>query len=320
MRSEPAAEQHGAFPRPAVGMALRRAIGVEARAMRAEPGGVAAAAGECPRAGNAPAAVRSDRLCARAHAPGQHVALAAEHFARDAWFQIAGRHRASGALVHAPGDRGIATGNRLNALDVGRGVKFCAAYRARHEQSEHAGRVHCIQHVWRQFARCIDARCGCGQQRCEVAGPGDVVGRNVRPPRLVHIHGIVPLIVLTGTLYPCLLGAQNGAVGVLPCTATSCRAAALQAIKRSPSFTEFAQSFTELRSTPLCAAKPLIPARRAIRNFSVQLWCTPLKLGVRLIGCFAASIRLTRLDGKSEHAKPDATVLGQLEPRSVRTV
>jgi len=62
-------------------------------------------------------------------------------------------HRAAGALVHAPGNRGVAAGNRFHALDVARRVQFGAADRTRHEQTEHARGVHRVQHVGRQFAR-----------------------------------------------------------------------------------------------------------------------------------------------------------------------
>src|SRR6478736_4639612 len=78
-RGDLAAEQHGAFPGPTVRMALRCAIGLEAWAMRAEPGRMAAAAGKGPVAGDAPASLCADRLCARTHAPGKHITRATEH-------------------------------------------------------------------------------------------------------------------------------------------------------------------------------------------------------------------------------------------------
>jgi hypothetical protein len=122
-----------------------------------------------------------------AHAPRQNIALAAEHFARDTWFQVACRHRTAGALVHAPGDRRIAAGDRFHALDVGRRIELSATHGARHQQAEHAVGMHCVEHVGRQFVRRIDARRGCGKQRRKLAGPRDMIGRNAG---LVHVHRV----------------------------------------------------------------------------------------------------------------------------------
>ncbi len=174
-RGDLAAEQHGAFPGPAVRMALRRAVGLEARAMRAEPGRMAAAAGEGPVAGDAPAALGADCLRAGTHAPGQHITRATEHFARDTRFQEACRHRTAGTLVHAPGDRGIAAGDRFDALDVGRGIQLRATDRARHQQAEHALRR--ASRPARRAAARMQHRCAarlpsaavpaCGPARCD---------------------------------------------------------------------------------------------------------------------------------------------------------
>src|ERR1700733_14507492 len=109
-------------------MALRcRAISFEARTMRAEPGGVATAAGERPGAGDAPATLDADCLCTGPHPPGQHIAFAAEYLSREVGRQIARRHGAAGALVHAPCNRRITAGDRFHALDIGRGIEFSAA-------------------------------------------------------------------------------------------------------------------------------------------------------------------------------------------------
>jgi len=188
-------------------MTQRRAVGLEARTMRAKPRCMAAAAGKCPCAGDAPAALDAHRLRTRSHAPGQHVALATEHFARDTRLEISGRHRATGTLVHAPGDRGIAARDRFHALDVGRWIKFRATDRARHQQSEHALAVHRVQHIRRQLACFIDARSSRGQQRRQPARPRDVVGRSAG---LVHVHRIVPRMIWFRTLHPARLGAQSG--------------------------------------------------------------------------------------------------------------
>ena len=207
-----------------------------------------------PSTGDAPAAVGADRLGAGAHAPGEHVAFAAEYFTSDAWFQIAGRHRTAGSLVHAPGNRSVSTGDRLHALDVGRRVEFRSADRTRHEQSEHARCVHRVQHVGRQFARRVDARRGCGQQRRELAGPGDVVGRNIRPPGLMHIHRIVPLIVLRRRYTLAGKGRKTW------------RLAEWQAIKRTQSFTECTQSYTEQAPVLPCAGHVYRPSRIHARS------------------------------------------------------
>ena len=79
-------------------------------------------------------------------------------------------------------------GDRFHALDVGRRIQLRAADRAWHQQTEHAFGMHRVQHVRRQFVRRIDAWGGCRQQRRELAGPGDMVGRDAG---LVHVHRIV---------------------------------------------------------------------------------------------------------------------------------
>ena len=89
-------------------------------------------------------------------------------------------------------------GDRLDALDVGRRIKLRATDRARHQQSEHALGVHRVQHIGWQFARCIDARRGGRQQRRQLAGPGDVVGRSAG---LVHVHRVVPRMIWLRTLH-----------------------------------------------------------------------------------------------------------------------
>ena len=90
-------------------------------------------------------------------------------------------------------------GDRLHALDVGRRIQFRATDRARHQQAEHALGVHRVQHVGRQLACRIDARRGGGQQRRQLAGPGDVVGRNAG---LVHVHRVVPRMILAPNATP----------------------------------------------------------------------------------------------------------------------
>ena len=68
------AHQHGALDRPAVGVGLARAVGQEDRAMGAEPGGVPAARGEGPDAGDLVAAARI--RSARAFGPGPQASTA----------------------------------------------------------------------------------------------------------------------------------------------------------------------------------------------------------------------------------------------------
>ena len=156
-------------------MALRRVVGLEARAMRAEPARMPTAAGERPVAGNAPATLDADRLRARSHAPGEHISLTAEHFARNVRREIARRHRTAGALVHAPGDRGIAAGDRFDTLNVSRGIQFRTADRARYQQTKHAPRRASSSSTsggnWRaasmRGAAAASKGAACGRRRCD---------------------------------------------------------------------------------------------------------------------------------------------------------
>src|SRR5882757_10063687 len=65
-----ALHQHGALELAAVGPESQRAVGLIDRTVRAEPGGVPAARGEGPHAGDLVAAVALDRLDPRAGPPG----------------------------------------------------------------------------------------------------------------------------------------------------------------------------------------------------------------------------------------------------------
>ena len=97
-------EQHGAHHRPSGGIEPRLAVALVDLRMPAHPGGVGAAAGEPPFAGDAVAAVDHLRLGrAAGRSPGDDRFRRAEHLARDLRIEEAGRVRARQRLRHAPG-------------------------------------------------------------------------------------------------------------------------------------------------------------------------------------------------------------------------
>ncbi len=67
--------------------------------------------------------------------------------------------------------------------------------------------MHRVEHVGRQFACRVDARRGGRQQRRQLAGTGDVVGRYAG---LVPVHRVVPSVIPLQTLHRAPLGAQSG--------------------------------------------------------------------------------------------------------------
>ena len=98
----------------------RRAVGLQDRAMRAEPGGVPAARGEGPHAGHLVAALAFDGLDLRAGTPGQHGArIVAEDRLRHRQIEIGRRHGAAAGLAQAPGGRGVGARDGLDDVEEG---------------------------------------------------------------------------------------------------------------------------------------------------------------------------------------------------------
>ena len=72
------------------------------------------------------------------------------------------------------------------------GSSSAAAAGPRHQQAEHPGREHRIQHVRRQLARRVDAGRGLLQQRDQGAGAGNGIVRRVSLPWVLHVHLLFP--------------------------------------------------------------------------------------------------------------------------------
>ena len=83
------AEQHGAQHRAALLVEARLAVGLDHRAMAAEPRAMLAAAGKAPAAVDDIAAVDDDRFGARRRAPGDGAVGSGKNLARDFWVEIA---------------------------------------------------------------------------------------------------------------------------------------------------------------------------------------------------------------------------------------
>ena len=142
---------------PAVGVEPRRAVGLEDRAMRAEPGRVPAARGEGPHAGDPVAALAFDRPHPWARAPGQHGArIVAEDLLRHRQVEIGRRHGAAAGLAEAPGGRGVGAGDGLDHMEEGDGIGLDAVGRARQQQAEQPRLVQLVEQRRRQPALVLD--------------------------------------------------------------------------------------------------------------------------------------------------------------------
>ena len=151
------AHQHGAFLLHAVSVELRRAVGLVDRAMRAEPGRVAAAGGKGPHAGNPVAAVAFDRPDLRTRTPGQHRArIVAEDRVRHRQIEIGRRHRAAAGLAQAPRGRGVGAGDGLDDMEEGDGIGLDPVRRARQQQAEQPRLMQFVEQRRRQPARALD--------------------------------------------------------------------------------------------------------------------------------------------------------------------
>ena len=134
----------------------RTAVGLEDRALRAQPGGMAAAAGEGPYAGRAIAALDGHRLGLRAGSPGQHGARIAEDSMGDRRIEVGRRHGAAAGLAQAPGGAGVGRGDGLDDVEERDRIGLEPALRARQQQAEQACLVQRVQQGRRQPAFAFD--------------------------------------------------------------------------------------------------------------------------------------------------------------------
>jgi hypothetical protein len=149
--------QHGALELAAVGPESRRAVGLVDRTVCPEPGGVPAARGEGPHAGDLVAALAFDGFHPGAGAPGQHGArIVAEDRLGHGQIEIGGRHGAAAGLAQAPGGAGIGAGDGLDDMEEGDGVGLDPVRRARHQQAEQLRLVQFVQKRRRQPASVLD--------------------------------------------------------------------------------------------------------------------------------------------------------------------
>src|ERR1700730_14409681 len=129
-------EEDSADERPAVRVEPRRAVRLEDRDMRAEPGGVPAAGGKAPAPGDPDAAVDGDAASGtrELRPPGENAARRPADLARPRRGEIRGGHRAAGILPETPGGRGVGLGDLLEHLDVGQRCALRPAQRERQPQ------------------------------------------------------------------------------------------------------------------------------------------------------------------------------------------
>ena len=189
------AHQHGALLRNAVGFEFGRAVGLEDRAMRAEPAGVTAAGSECPHPGDFISAVAFDCLDLGAGAPGEHRArIVAEDRTRHRQVEIGRRHRATAGLAEAPGGRTVGACDGLDHMEEGNGIGLDPVRRARQQEAEQFRLMQLVEQGWRQTTAALDL-VGGGCDRCaDRLGARDhapVTGKvcGIRGQRL---HGLTP--------------------------------------------------------------------------------------------------------------------------------
>src|SRR5262249_15958109 len=112
-----AAEEHGAIDRIAFRIPARLIRGFEDRRMPAHPGGVGAAAGKSPFAGDAVTAVDDDGLgYSRGRPPPEQRVGCPKHLVCNFWVEKSGRVRARGRLCKTPGRACIRGRDRLDNL------------------------------------------------------------------------------------------------------------------------------------------------------------------------------------------------------------
>ncbi len=190
-----AAHQHGALLVHAARLELRRAVGLEDRAMRAEPGGVTAAGGERPYPGHPITTVAFDRLDLGAGAPGQHRArIVAEDRARHRQVEIGRRHRAAAGLAETPGGRAVGARDGLDHMEEGDGVGLDPVRRARQQQAEQFRLVQAVEQGRRQPPATLDLVGSSRNRRADGGRPRDhaFVAGKVRRTRHHRFHLLMP--------------------------------------------------------------------------------------------------------------------------------
>ena len=181
---ELARKQRGDLDHAAIGGQPGLAVRLVDRAMSGEPGGVAAAAGEMPMAGNEKAAIGGDRAASRRkRAPGEK-GRRRENLARRVRLERGREGRADRGLGHAPRRAGLGPGDLLDGFDEGRRRHLLAAEGARQQHMEQAGLAEGCDHLGRQFARGLDFGGGGFQAGCEGARPGNAILRMMQAGRL----------------------------------------------------------------------------------------------------------------------------------------
>ena len=170
-------EQHGAHERAAVRVQPRRAVRLEDRHMRAEPGRVPAAGGEPPAPGDPDAALDRDAApgAGQFRPPGEDAARRPEDLARHRRVEIGRGHRAARILPERPGGAGLGLGDFFEHLDIGQRVQLGAAQRARQQQLEKAALDQRLDHPLGQLALLLDLVGGILEQRRQIARALDIV-------------------------------------------------------------------------------------------------------------------------------------------------
>ena len=214
--------QHGALDLPALGVEPRRAVGLPDRAMRAEPGGMPAARGEGPHAGDPIAALAFDGAHPRPRPPGQHGArIVAEDLLRHRHGEIGRRHRAAAGLAQAPGGRGVGLGDGLDDMEEGDGIGLDAVGGTRHQQAEQPRLVQLVQKGRRQAAlfldlvgRRLDDRPQRFGARDDGGIAGEVGGRRDERFQMFPLRGLAEIVDHPGGREPAV--ADGGEAPVCP--------------------------------------------------------------------------------------------------------
>ncbi len=159
--------------------------------MGAENGGVAAAAGKRPLAGNRIAAWDFDGRALDTGAPGQDSVRRAEQALGCLGRKVGGGHGATAALADAPGGAGVGGGNDARDLGQRHEIDLAAAEGFGKQQPEQAGRMQGCDHIGGQLAAFVDATGGGFENVHNVTrlGQGIVALRNGR----LSVHGSLPV-------------------------------------------------------------------------------------------------------------------------------
>ena len=128
-------EQQGADDRPAGGIAPQRAVGLHHLAVRAHPGGLAAAAGEVPLAGHAIAAGHRVRLAGVGRSPGHHRARVGEDGVHRLRLQERRDQRRTVGDEDVPAHRTVVPADFLDGAQIGPRVHLVAVHRAGQEHA-----------------------------------------------------------------------------------------------------------------------------------------------------------------------------------------